>query len=136
MALSGSLTWVLESGRSQGRVPFRRSSAILALSLWARTIVRGIHSSVSSVAYPNIRPCQRSSHISQREHEAANSTTNSHHHQISGSCYPAVAPNTNRNARTLRPGRRLPRPPLYGPGERPERCQGTAAPEPPARCRS
>lgn len=56
-----SLTCVLESGRSQGSVPFRRNSAIFALSLWARTTVRGIHSSVSSVAYPNIRPCERCS---------------------------------------------------------------------------
>lgn len=50
-------TCVFESGRSQGTVPLRLSSAILALSLWARTTVSGIHSSVSSVAYPNIRPC-------------------------------------------------------------------------------
>lgn len=51
------LTCVLESGRSQGTVPLRLSSAILALSLWARTTVSGMNSSVSSVAYPNIRPC-------------------------------------------------------------------------------
>lgn len=50
MRSSGALTCVLESGRSQGRVPLRRSSASLAFNLWARTMVRGMHSSVSSVA--------------------------------------------------------------------------------------
>lgn len=53
-----SSTCVFESGRSHGSVPLRRNSAILAFNLWARTIVRGIHSSVSSVAYPNIKPCR------------------------------------------------------------------------------
>lgn len=50
-------TCVFESGRSHGSVPFRRNSAILAFNLCARTIVRGMHSSVSLVAYPNIKPC-------------------------------------------------------------------------------
>lgn len=63
-------TCVFESGRSHGRVPLRRSSAILAFSLWARTIVRGMHSSVSSVAYPNIRPCERCSAKSQHEYRS------------------------------------------------------------------
>lgn len=49
-------TCVFESGRSHGRVPLRRSSAILAFSLCASTIVSGMHSLVSSVAYPNIKP--------------------------------------------------------------------------------
>lgn len=62
------LTCVFESGRSQGTVPFRLSSAILALSLWARTMVRGMHSSVSSVAYPNIRPCPRSTSTVKEQH--------------------------------------------------------------------
>lgn len=38
-------------------MPFRRNSAILEFNLCARTIVRGMHSSVSLVAYPNIKPC-------------------------------------------------------------------------------
>lgn len=45
-----SLTCVLESGRSQLMTPLRLSSAIFELSLWAKTMVRGMHSSVSSVA--------------------------------------------------------------------------------------
>lgn len=44
------LTCVLESGRSQGSCPERRSSAMRALSLCASMMVRGMHSSVSSVA--------------------------------------------------------------------------------------
>lgn len=47
---SWQLTWVLESGLSQGRMPERRKSAIRALSLCASMMVRGMHSSVSSVA--------------------------------------------------------------------------------------
>lgn len=43
-------TCVLESGLAQARPPLRLSSAILALSLCARTTVSGMHSSVSSVA--------------------------------------------------------------------------------------
>ncbi|TNN75231.1 hypothetical protein EYF80_014468 [Liparis tanakae] len=39
-----------ESGRSQETSPLRLSSAIFELSLWAKTMVRGMHSSVSSVA--------------------------------------------------------------------------------------
>lgn len=79
------LAWVLESGRSHGSVPFRRNSAILALSLWARTMVRGIHSSVSSVAYPNIRPCQVQSQIT-----TWIDITILYYHHICGSTYPAV----------------------------------------------
>lgn len=43
-------TWDLESGRAHHNSPDRRSSAILALSLCAKTTVNGMHSSVSSVA--------------------------------------------------------------------------------------
>lgn len=49
-------TCVLESGLAHHRVPSRRMSEILRLSAWERVTVRGMHSSVSSVAYPNIRP--------------------------------------------------------------------------------
>lgn len=55
-APAAQLTCVLESGRAQERTPERRNSAIFWLSRWARTTVNGMHSSVSSVAYPNIRP--------------------------------------------------------------------------------
>lgn len=53
-----TLTCVLESGRAHQNSPFRLSSAIRWFSLWASTTVSGIHSSVSSVAYPNIKPCK------------------------------------------------------------------------------
>lgn len=46
----GGLTCVLESGLSQGSSPERRRAAMRALSLCARMMVRGMHSSVSSVA--------------------------------------------------------------------------------------
>lgn len=49
---------------------------------------------------------------------------------------PGSGSNTSINVWTLRPGHQLPRPPLFDPGERPEQCQGTAAPKPPAHCRS
>lgn len=51
-----TLTCVFESGRAHQNSPLLRNSAILWLSLWASTTVNGMHSSVSSVAYPNIRP--------------------------------------------------------------------------------
>lgn len=70
-----NLTCVLESGRSQAMVPLRLSSAILALSLWAKTMVRGMHSSVSSVAYPNIRPC-RAERVSEKKLKDANCEIN------------------------------------------------------------
>lgn len=111
------LTCVLESGRSHGRVPFRRNSAIFSLSLWARTIVRGIHSSVSLVAYPNIRPCGRSN---QRSGE-----------QMKQTSYIWL-----KSSNSNKPGPQLLRPPLFDSGEHLEQCQGTAAPEPPAHCRS
>ena len=50
------LTCVFESGRNHGRVPSLRLSAIFLLSLCANVMVRGISSSVSSVAYPYINP--------------------------------------------------------------------------------
>ena len=53
-------TCVLESGLAHHRVPSRRMSEILRLSAWERVTVRGMHSSVSSVAYPNIKPCNLS----------------------------------------------------------------------------
>lgn len=117
-------TWVFESGRSHGSLPFRRNSAILALSLWARTIVRGIHSSVSSVAYPNIRPCERCSHKSRARKGGQNNAEN------------FVTATLNINSWTPRPGHRLPHPPLFDPGEHLEQCRATAAPKPPAHCRS
>lgn len=119
------LTCVLESGLSQGSVPFRRNSAILALRLCARTIVRGIHSSVSSVAYPNIRPCEPCSE--------QNHIMSSYSSSTSYSSYPAV---NHIAVYKPEPGHQLPHPPPFDPGERLERCQGTAAPEPPAHCRS
>ena len=54
------LTCVFESGRAQARTPDRRSSAIFWFKRWAKTTVKGMHSSVSSVAYPNIKPCEES----------------------------------------------------------------------------
>lgn len=53
------LTCVFESGRAQLRTPERRSSAIFWFKRWAKTTVSGMHSSVSSVAYPNINPCKK-----------------------------------------------------------------------------
>lgn len=59
--LVAKLTWVFESGRAHGKVPSRRRSAMSWFKRWARTTVSGMHSSVSSVAYPNIKPCKYSS---------------------------------------------------------------------------
>jgi hypothetical protein len=39
-----------------GRAPVRRATDKALLSLWARTMVSGINSGVSEVAYPNMRP--------------------------------------------------------------------------------
>merc|ERR1711981_826712 len=44
------VTCVLVSGLAHQRVPSLRRSAIFLLRAWARTTVRGMHSSVSSVA--------------------------------------------------------------------------------------
>src|SRR5580658_9594668 len=48
---------ILESGRSQPIEPLRRQIAISLFNLWAKRIVMGSNSGVSSVAYPNIIPC-------------------------------------------------------------------------------
>lgn len=50
IAKQSLFTCVLESGRAHQNSPFRLSSAIFWLSLWASTTVSGMHSSVSSVA--------------------------------------------------------------------------------------
>src|SRR5437879_13296621 len=53
---SGFGSDLLESGRSQAMEPSRRARAISWFSLWAKRIVMGNSSGVSSVAYPNIIP--------------------------------------------------------------------------------
>lgn len=55
-------TCVFESGLAHQNSPDLLSSAILWFSLCASTTVNGMHSSVSSVAYPNINPCGTSNH--------------------------------------------------------------------------
>lgn len=52
----GFLTCVLVSGLAHFNSPDLLSWAILAFSWCDKTTVKGIHSSVSSVAYPNINP--------------------------------------------------------------------------------
>ena len=51
-----TLTWVLPSGRSQGRSPPLRTIASRSARRWARTMGSGMREGVSSVAYPNIIP--------------------------------------------------------------------------------
>lgn len=45
------------SGLTQRDVPFYSKALMLAVSLCARRTVKGIYSSVSSVAQPKIKPC-------------------------------------------------------------------------------
>ena len=49
-------TWLLPSGRSQGRRPDLRRPASSRASLWAMAMGAGISSGVSSQAKPNIMP--------------------------------------------------------------------------------
>lgn len=54
--LYSTVTCVFVSGSNHGIDPFRWHSPISWFNLWDKTTVRGISSSVSSVAYPNINP--------------------------------------------------------------------------------
>lgn len=116
-------TCVFESGRSHGRVPLRRSSAILAFSLWARIIVSGMHSSVSSVAYPNIKPYKvryiRSSHYNLLHYKPITYSFIIYLYYCQ-----------------YWPGPQLQCPPHYDQCEHLEQYQETAVPRPQARCRS
>ena len=51
-----TVTWDFPSGLTKSMMPFRRTSARRKQSLWAIIMGRGINSSVSSQAKPNINP--------------------------------------------------------------------------------
>lgn len=58
LEVSRVFTCVFVSGLAHFNSPDLLSCSILSFSLCAKTRVKGIHSSVSSVAYPNISPCE------------------------------------------------------------------------------